>query len=108
MLEKSKFCLDIFILCLFLPTSFPRSPSIFCSGIKSYCPITNLSCVHLECFKRIDRLHFKHIPQMPEPFGWFCTHTAGPFPPCSSCPCAEVSAPGSASRSQGQGVHGNM
>uniref|UniRef100_A0A8C6CW91 Uncharacterized protein n=1 Tax=Moschus moschiferus TaxID=68415 RepID=A0A8C6CW91_MOSMO len=61
-LEKSEFCLDIFILCLFLPTSFPRSPSIFCSSIKSYCPITllitNLSCDPLECFKLIDRLHF--------------------------------------------------
>uniref|UniRef100_A0A4W2BZG7 Uncharacterized protein n=1 Tax=Bos indicus x Bos taurus TaxID=30522 RepID=A0A4W2BZG7_BOBOX len=63
MLEKSKFCLDIFILCLFLPPFFPRSPSIFCSNIKSYCPTTllipNLSCVHLECFKLIDRLHLR-------------------------------------------------
>lgn len=70
MLEISKFFLDIFILCLFLPTSFSRSPSIFCSSIKSYCHITllltNLSCVHLECFKLIDRLHLfmGKTPQM--------------------------------------------
>ena len=70
MLEKSKFCLDIFILCLFLPPFFPRSPSIFWSNIKSYCPTTllipNLSCVHLECFKLIDRLHLfmGKTPQM--------------------------------------------